>query len=147
MLIKFIKNGKDLISLKEVNMKDRELHLLGHTLLRVTLGLMFAIAGFNKVMGIDGVTGMLSGLGFPVPLFFAWILALSELVFGALIFLGFQTRYTTWPLAFVLLVAEILVVIPNSGIASSNSFLHLIAVAGLVTIALTGPGKWVVTKQ
>src|SRR3989338_5682302 len=121
MLIKFIKNGKDLISLKEVNMKDRELHLLGHTLLRVTLGLMFAIAGFNKVTGIEGVTGMLSGLGFPVPLLFAWILALSELVFGAIIFLGFQTRYTTWFLPFVFWVPKLFVVNQNKEIKTTKS--------------------------
>ncbi|MEK6843951.1 MAG: DoxX family protein, partial [Nanoarchaeota archaeon] len=77
----------------------------------------------------------------------AWILILSEAIFGALILVGYKVKYTAWPLAFVLLIAEILVVIPNGGIGSSNSFFHLIGIAGLITIALTGPGKWALTKK
>lgn len=128
-------------------MKNSEKHMIGHTLLRVAIGLMFIVTGFNKVTGIDGVVGMLTGLGFPAASMFAWILALSELIFGALIFIGYKTKYTTWPLAFVLLIAELTVVLPNSGIGSNNSFFHLIAIAGLITIALTGPGKWALTKR
>lgn len=128
-------------------MATKDMHMIGHTLLRVFIGLMFVFAGFKKVTGIDGVTGMLSGLGFPAAVFFAWVLALAELVLGAFVFAGFKTKYAAWPLAFVLLVAEVLVVIPGAGIASTNSFFHLIAIAGLVTIALTGPGKWTITKE
>jgi putative oxidoreductase len=126
---------------------ENNTHMIGHTLLRVTIGLMFVFAGFKKVMGIDGVVGMLTGIGFPAATLFAWILALSELIFGVLIFIGFKTRYTTWPLAFVLLVAWMTVIIPNQGIGSTSSFFHLIAIAGLITIALTGPGKWALTKR
>lgn len=128
-------------------MATKDMQMIGHTLLRVFIGLMFVLAGFKKVTGIDGVTGMLSGLGFPAAVFFAWVLALAELVLGLFVFAGFKTKYAAWPLAFVLLVAEVLVVIPGAGIASSNSFFHLIAIAGLVTIALTGPGKWAITKE
>jgi len=128
-------------------MTKGEMHMLGHTLLRVVIGLMFVFAGFAKVTGIEGVVGLLTGIGFPVATFFAWILALSELIFGALIFIGFRTKYTTWPLAFVLFVAWMTVVIPSDGISSTNSFFHLTAIAGLITIALTGPGKYALTKQ
>src|SRR3989344_4863600 len=98
-------------------MKMNELHQWAHVLLRVTIGLMFVFAGLGKVTGIEGVVGMLSGLGFPAAAFFAWILALSELIFGALVFVGYKMKYAAWPLAFVLLVAEILVVIPSAGIS------------------------------
>ena len=124
-----------------------ENHMLGHTLLRVTIGLLFFIAGIKKFMEPSGVIGMLANIGFPISQFFGWLLILSEVIFGALIFIGYKTKYTTWPLAVILAVAWILVVLPNGGISSSNSFFHLIGIAGLITIALTGPGKWAASKR
>ena len=128
-------------------MNKSEMHMLGHTLLRVTLGLLFIFAGYGKFANPEGVVGMLTGIGFIAPTFFAWVLLLSELIFGALILIGFKVRYTAWPLAFILLVAEITVVIPGQGISSTGSFFHLISIAGLITVALTGPGKWALSKN
>jgi putative oxidoreductase len=127
-------------------MNQKSKHMFGHTLLRVTIGLMLLLAGINKIKGPDNVVGMLTNLGFPAPTVFAWILILSEIIFGALVLIGWKVRYTTWPLAIILAVAWLTVVIPNSGISSNNSFFHLIAVAGLITIALTGPGKWAISR-
>ena len=120
--------------------------MLGHTLLRVTIGLLFFVMGFRKLMNPEMIIGMLSGLGFPGASFFGWILVLSELTFGAFIFLGYKVKYTAWPLAFILAVAAFTVTIPNEGFGSPNSFFHYIGIAGLVTIALTGPGKWALSK-
>jgi len=126
-------------------LKKSEMHVFGHTLLRVFLGLMFLIAGINKLSNPSGVTSMLDGFGFPGPLFFAWVLILSEIIFGALILLGIRVQYTTLPLAFVLFIAWIFAVLPR-GVLSSNSFFHLIAIVALINIALTGPGKFALTK-
>lgn len=122
-------------------------HMLGHTLLRVVIGLLFLFAGVKKLMNPDSVTGMLTNMGFPIAMAFAWILILSELIFGALILVGYKTKYTSWPLAIILAVAWIVAVVPNGGISSTNSFFHLMGIAGLITIALTGPGKWAITKR
>lgn len=121
-------------------------HMLGHTLLRVTIGLMLLIAGIKKFQGPEGVTGMLTGLGFPAPVVFAWILILSEVIFGALVLVGYKVRYTTWPLAIILAIAVLTVTIPSQGLTSSSVWFHLIAISGLVTIALTGPGKWALSR-
>jgi putative oxidoreductase len=125
---------------------NSEKHMLGHTLLRVTIGLLFLIAGINKIKDPSGIIGMLGGIGFPIATFFGWLLILSEIVFGALILIGYKVKVTAWPLAIILAVAWILVTVPNGGLTSSNSFFHLIGIAGLVTIALTGPGKWAISK-
>jgi uncharacterized membrane protein YphA (DoxX/SURF4 family) len=124
---------------------DSEKHMIGHTLLRVSIGLLFLIAGIGKFMDPTKIIGMLGGLGFPAESFFGWLLILSEGVFGALILIGYKVKKTAWPLAIILAVAWILVTVPNSGITSSNSFFHLIGISGLVTIALTGPGKWAIS--
>ena len=122
-------------------------HMLGHTLLRVAIGFLFLVAGIKKITAPDKVVGMLGNLGFPIAQFFGWLLILSEIIFGALILVGYKVKYTAWPLAIVLAVAWILVVVPNGGITSTNSFFHLIGIAGLVTIALSGPGKWAIKKS
>ena len=134
---------------------SQEKHIIGHTLLRVTIGLLFLVSGIKKIMGPDGVIGMLGNIGFPVPTLFAWILMLSEAIFGALVLVGYKVKYTAWPLAIVLVVAWLTVTVPSEardngiiqGLISTNSFFHLIGIAGLVTIALSGAGKWALTKH
>lgn len=128
-------------------MANSEYHMIGHTILRIVIGLLFFIMGINKLSNPDGITGMLASLGFPIAALFAWILILSEIIFGVLIFVGYKTKYTAWPLALILVVAWLLVVLPKEGISSTNSFFHLIAIAGLITIALTGSGKYAITKD
>ncbi len=128
-------------------MSNSDNHLLGHFLLRLTVGILFLVQGIGKFQNPNGVTTMLTGIGFPIPLVFAWILILSEIIFGALILIGYKVKYTAWPLAIILLVATLTVVIPSGGFNSVNFYFHLISIAGLITIALTGPGKWAVSKS
>ncbi len=128
-------------------MNKSDKHMLGHTLLRVVIGILFLQAGINKFANPDGVVGMLTGIGFPAPVFFAWILLLSEIIFGALILVGYKVKYTAWPLVIIFLVALGTVVIPSGGISSNNALFHIITIAGLITIALTGPGKWALDKS
>ena len=127
-------------------MNQNSKHMFGHTLLRVVIGILFLQAGIKKFTNPDGVVEMLSGIGFPAPVVFAWILLLSEIIFGALILIGYKVKYTTWPLVIIFLVALGTVVIPNGGISSNNALFHIITIAGLITIALTGPGKWAISK-
>ncbi len=73
----------------------------------ILLGLLMLIPGLLKlfVMGPSAVVGMLSGLGFPAATFFAWVLILSEIIFGALILARWNLRYTVWPPMIILTVA------------------------------------------
>ena len=129
-------------------MRENENHMFGHTLLRVTIGILFLIAGINKLTGgADKVAGFLGSLGFPMTTFLAWVLILGEIIFGALVLVGYKVKYTAWPLAIILTIAAITVTIPNSGIGSTNALFHIITVAALITIALTGPGKWALTRD
>ncbi len=121
-------------------------HMYGHTLIRVTVGLLFIIMGFGKLTNPSGIVGMLGGLGFPIPIFFGWSLLLSELIFGALILIGYKVRYTAWPLAIILVVAVVTVSIPSEGISSATAFFHYISIAALISLAWTGPGEWAISK-
>lgn len=128
---------------------EKQYNRYGPTLLRLALGIMFLIAGYNKIKGPDNVTGMLTNMGFFAPVFFAWILILSELIFGLTILIGWKVKYTVWPLVIILAVAIIKVVIPNlaqPGGPTNLSF-HLLGIATLISLALTGPGEIAVSKE
>ncbi len=74
---------------------------------RVMLGLIMLVSGLMKLFVIkpENVTGMLSGIGFPAASFFAWILILSEIVFGIAILVKWKLEYSVWPPIVIMLVA------------------------------------------
>jgi len=125
-------------------MKDKGMY--GPLLLRVGIGLLFLNAGIGKLMNPAGPTEMLTGLGFPAPVVFAWILLLSEIIFGLAVLTGYKVKYTVWPLVVVMLVAGLAVAVPNAGGNYTVSLFHLVTATGLISLALTGPGKYAVGK-
>lgn len=77
--------------------------------IRLVVGLIFVIAGFSKVMAIEGITGLLTSVGIPLAVFFAWIVAIVELVGGVFLILGLFDKITASLLSFVMLVAVLTV--------------------------------------
>jgi uncharacterized membrane protein YphA (DoxX/SURF4 family) len=86
------------------------------------------IPGLFKLFsqGPSGVGEFLSGLGFPIPLLFAWILIASEIIFGLAILARYELRYTAIPPAIIMIVAAFTVALPAS---NWPTFLMHIAVA------------------
>ena len=61
-----------------------------HVVARVFIGLLFLVAGLGKLGNVDGFAGyMASG---DIPAFLAWPAVLFEILAGAAIIAGFQTR-------------------------------------------------------
>ena len=121
----------------------------GQAILRILTGLLFLPAGLMKLMDPAGITGMLTGLGFPAPSFLAWVLLLSEIIFGASLILGWKTKYTVWPPVIVLLVATLTVALPGAlenPMGWINVLFHLLGIGALISIFLDGPGAWAVSK-
>jgi putative oxidoreductase len=110
----------------------------------VVVGLIALAHGTQKLFGegFDGVAVMMDGLGVPAPALAAVALVLTEVVGGAALILGLFTRLAAVPLAFSMLVATVLVHLPNGFFSSSGGveFTLLLTVA-CVALALTGPGK------
>jgi uncharacterized membrane protein YphA (DoxX/SURF4 family) len=102
---------------------------------RVLLGLVMLIPGLLKlfVTGVTGVTGMLSGIALFswAPGFWAWVLILSEIIFGIAILANWRLQYTVIPPMIILLVAAFTVQWGNW----SSVLLHLIAVSNFSLIA------------
>jgi len=120
------------------------------TILRVLIGILFLFTGVMKLINPAGPTAMLTGLGFPVPQIFAWILLLSEIIFGILVLVGFKTKYTVWPLVIILIVATVLVAYKgtiNNPMGWVNVLFHLIGIAALYVIFVEGPGALAISKE
>lgn len=121
----------------------------GQAILRILTGMLFLPAGLMKLMDPAGITAMLTGLGFPAPSFLAWVLLLSEIIFGASVILGWKTKYTVWPLVVVLVVATLTVALPGAlenPAGWINVLFHLLGIGALISVFLDGPGAWAVSK-
>ncbi|MDP2628445.1 MAG: DoxX family protein [Nanoarchaeota archaeon] len=129
-------------------MKKENCSIWAYTAVRVLIGLMFVIAGYNKLMNPSGVEAMLSGMSFFAwaPGFWAWVLLLSELIFGLALVVGYKVKYSAWPLVVIMVVAWIRI-ISSGNVLSSTAFLHLITAVILVMIAYMGTGKLAISKD
>ena len=68
---------------------------IADVLLRVVAGGNLIPHGYGKIVSeqsVAGFSGFVAQLGFPMPLFFAWVATLTELVGGFLIVVGLLTR-------------------------------------------------------
>ena len=84
-------------------------------LARVSMGLFFAISGWNKLFTVAHWKGLLAGMvatGLPFPKFLSLFLASVEFYGGALLTVGFMSTFISIALAFAMIVAIVTVEIP-----------------------------------
>lgn len=74
-------------------------------LLRIGVGVIFILAGWGKLTGIDGVQGFFGNIGIPLPGLMAWVVALVEFVGGIMILVGYKVQIPGILLAITMLVA------------------------------------------
>lgn len=97
---------------------------VGEMLTRIVVGVIFIIAGYGKLFGapgIDGFSGMLSGLGFPIPVVFAVLVGIIELVGGLLLVAGYWSEWAARLLAIIMIVAILAVHLPNGWVGTQGS--------------------------
>jgi len=75
---------------------------------RVLLALMFILAGFAKLGGLEGTAGYIASAGLPLPGVLAVATGLLEVVGGVALAVGFQTRIAAVVLALFTLLATFL---------------------------------------
>jgi putative oxidoreductase len=74
---------------------------------RVTVGLSLALThGYGKIPPADGFVSGLDAMGFPFPLVFAWLAALSEFLGGLFVAAGLFTRPAAFFMGFTMAVAS-----------------------------------------
>lgn len=119
----------------------------GLLVLRVVVGIIFVAHGFGKLWGttpgMDVWTTMVTGLGFPAPVFFAWLVGLVEFLGGIALIVSFGTRYAALLLGIVMLVAIFTVHISNGFFAPAGGFEYPLALlAANIALMFNGGGQW-----
>ena len=117
---------------------------LGLLALRCVAGLSFALHGYDKIFGENGVAGFagyIESLGIPMPLVAAWLAALSEFVGWLALITGLGARLMSVPLVFTMLTAAF---IAHPGEFPGNIELPISLATAALVIGLMGPGKYAV---
>ncbi len=115
----------------------------GITVLRVVVGIVFLVHGAQKlfVFGVSGVAEFMGQAGFPAPMLAAVVLTAAEFLGGLALVLGLFTRWAAIPLAFVMLVA-VLVVHLKAGFFLPDGYEFALTLLGAnVALALLGSGE------
>lgn len=122
---------------------------LGLPVLRVVTGLIFAMHGYQKFSGgLEGVTGFLMSLGFPMASVFAVILIAVELLGGIALIVGAFTRVTASLTAIVSVVALFTVHLKNGFFMSTGGYeFILLLLAASIALMVMGAGKWSVDQK
>lgn len=109
--------------------------------LRLGAGVVFLLHGWGKLFsnapGLEGFTGMLAGLGFPVPEFFAYFVGIIEFFGGIALIFGVWVSIFAPLLAIVMLVAFVTV---KQSLPAGDADLALFAIT--VALTLSGPGSF-----
>jgi putative oxidoreductase len=127
----------------------------GIIFIRLAVGIPLLMHGLGKLLnwgpfaaGIPGVTGFLTSLGVPAPVFFAWIVALVETFGGLFLILGLWTRLSALLIGINLTVALFLVHISNGYSVQNGGYEFILTlILGAVALFFTGAGKKLVLEK
>ena len=109
--------------------------------LRITIGILFIAHGQGKLFGgLEGTAGFLETLGFQPPMFWAVILAISEFFGGILVVLGLFTRWASIPLAFIMILAILMVHLEGGYLGKGGYQYQLVLLGGALSMMLSGGG-------
>jgi putative oxidoreductase len=115
---------------------------LGPLLLRLVFGYFWLETGWAKLHNLDFFSQRFVEWGIPFPTFSATLSGATDLVGGALLILGLGTRLATIPMIVNMLVALVVVVLPD--ISTLDEFVELdevLYVCVLFWLLVAGPGK------
>lgn len=118
---------------------------LGLLVLRLGTGLTMAWAhGLGKVPPPDRMVETVAGLGFPLPVVFAWAAGLTELVGGLFIALGLATRLSS---ALMIITMGVAFFGAHAADPFQNKELSFVYLFCSIALFLFGPGKWSIDSR
>lgn len=118
---------------------------LGLAVLRVVVGLVFLVHGYQKLflMGMGGVTEFFTQIGAPLPGISAPLVSLLEFGGGLALILGLFTPVVAALLALDMLGAMLLVHLPAGFYVAEGGYEFVLTLFGAsLALALTGPGTY-----
>jgi putative oxidoreductase len=114
---------------------------LGPTLARIVVGFVFFQSGWGKLHDLPKVIDFFTSLGLPAPAFQARFASTTEFVCGALLLVGFATRFAVVPLIITMIVAIRTALWDQvEGISSLFGIVEFLYITLLVWLGTTGAG-------
>jgi putative oxidoreductase len=113
---------------------------------RILIGLLFVMAGVGKLSDVAGFAGYLSSGG--LPGFLAWPSILFEILLGAALIVGFQTRIAALlGAAFCVVTALLYHFNPADQMQMTMMLKNLAIAGGFLMLAAHGAGRYAVDKS
>jgi putative oxidoreductase len=110
-------------------------------LLRIGVGVIFIVAGWGKLTGIEGVQGFFGNIGIPLAGIMAWVVALVEFIGGIMILVGYKVQVPGILLAFTMLVAIFTVKMGGDG-GFGGMRLEIILLLTSLALSMMGTGTY-----
>lgn len=123
---------------------------IGKLILRLTIGLLILMHGIAKLTGgVDGIAGMVQGIGLPAGL--AYLVIIGEVLAPILVIIGFYARIGAAVIVINMLVAiflahpgDIFAMTPQGGWALELQGLFLF---GALALAFMHPGRFSINNR
>ena len=119
-------------------MNNKNLALL---LLRIGVGLIFVLAGWGKLTGIENVQSFFGNVGIPLAGIMAWVVALVEFVGGLMVLIGYKVKIPSLLLAFIMIVAILTVKLGGDG-GFSGMRVDIMLFVSSLALAILGSGGY-----
>ena len=125
-----------------MSVRDNRYGDWGLTVLRVVTGLVFFMHGYVKVFewGFGGTAAGFEQMGIPLAAVAGPMVGLLELLGGLALMAGLATRWVSIPLAVTMLVAILVVHLPNGFFNPQGEEFPLMLLASTAGLALSGGG-------
>jgi putative oxidoreductase len=119
---------------------------------RILIGSVFFVAGFSKILDIDGTSAFISAANIPTPSFVAWVLGLLEMGASVGVFLGLYIERAAVVLILTTLFMTVTLYDPSTW--ATQPFKHIIfldnltIMGGLLFVVAHGLGQsWGLGKR
>ena len=120
--------------------------------LRLATGAIFIAHGLPKFGiggdgGLEGLAAWLGGMGVPLPMLNAILVASSETIGGAMLIVGFMTRFAAATQVIAMLVAMFMVHWDNGFTANGGYQWALLMAAAAFALMIDGAGKFSIDRS
>ena len=137
------------MNLKKLMSTSDSWGLLG---LRLVTGVIFIAHGLPKFGfmgggGLEGTAAWLGGMGVPLPMLNAVLVASSETVGGVMLIVGFMTRFAAATQVIAMLVAIFMVHWSNGFTANGGYQWALLMAAAAFALMMDGAGRYSVDRM
>jgi putative oxidoreductase len=102
--------------------------------------------GFGEGGGLEGLAAWLGGMGLPLPMLMAILVASSEAIGGAMLIVGFMTRFAAATQVIAMLVAVFMVHWSSGFTATGGYQWALLMAAAAFALMMDGAGKFSIDR-